>query len=429
MPLPVLFRNIAVVSALTQGFALRAAGSDGLSHTDIAFVDGVFADARGLGEVEGIDASGMLLLPGFVDCHVHLDKAYTARRTGVSRAGLDEAVRLAMGDFKNRSEADLDLRMERALARAFANGTVALRTHLDTPDMPAQSPAWRVLGAKRQAWADRIVIQPVALMALSRLDDVDDFDRRAGEIAERDGILGAFVSAGSATPERLDRLFSIAERHRLDIDLHVDETLDATANGLSLLADARLRSDFSGRVVAGHCCALAHKSPEVLADTITRVESAGIDVVSLPMTNGYLQDAGPDRTPRLRGIAPVKELAQAGISVAFASDNVQDAFFPFGDFDMLQVLRQAVMLGQLECDAGQWLPAVFDKPAAMMGLKKTGRIGPGARADAVIFDAGDLIDLFSKPCLFRRVYRAGSEIADRHFPDRAQHSPERLKRA
>ena len=141
-------------------------------------------------------------------------------------------------------------------------------------------------------------------------------------------------------------------------------------------------------------------------------------VVSLPMCNLYLQDRGPGRTPRRRGVTLLHELAAAGIPVAAASDNCRDPFYAYGDHDMLEVFREAVRIAHLDHPFGTWHRAVTQTPADIMGLP-CGRIEVGALADLVICTARSMNELLCRPQSDRIVLRAGIEIATQ-LPDYAE---------
>lgn len=401
------FVNARVPAALVNGFALRDTAGD-LAALDFGITaDGALTSERG--EARAVDLDGRIVLPTFVDSHVHLDKAYIVDRTGIPHGGLMDAVGLSMADASNRTVADLQRRMTRALKRAFQNGTSAMRTHLDTPVMPAQSPAWQVLCDMRQNWADRIALQAVALMALDRVDS-PDFSERCRQIAEFRGILGAFIVPGSATPERLDALFRAARDAGLTVDFHVDETLDPGANELELICDSILRTGFAGQVVAGHCCSLRSATPEDRARIIGKIAQSGVHIVSLPHSNLFLQDRVAGTTPARRGITAARELAAAGASIHFASDNVQDPFYPYGDFDMFDVFRTAVNAAHLQTDMIGWLARQTQTAARACGFDHHGRIVAGAPADLILFDARTGQDLMSRPAQDRVVLRAGLPV-------------------
>ena len=124
----------------------------------------------------------------------------------------------------------------------------------------------------------------------------------------------------------------------------MDESDSPHARSLVRIADAALRHKFAGRIVAGHCCSLALAEDAERAATIEKVAEARIAVVSLPMCNMYLQDRKAGRTPRWRGVAPLHELAAAGVTVMVASDNTRDPFYAYGDLDLIEVYREATRI-------------------------------------------------------------------------------------
>lgn len=401
--------NARMPPGLVHGLAVRETDT----ATGLALVD-IGIDAAGLvtaDEYRGdtLDLQGRIVLPTFVDSHVHLDKAYIVGRTGLPAGGLLDAVKASIADAANRTPDDLEARMRKALDRAYRHGTSAMRTHLDTPDMPAESASWRVFDALRSEWRDRIALQAVALMALERVES-SDFGERCRQIAALRGVLGAFIGPGTASPERLNALFRHAAAAALDVDFHVDETLDPGANGLELIAESVLRTGFEGRVLAGHCCALGAKHPDERDRVLDKVAAAGIHVVALPNSNLFLQDRALNSTPLRRGVTTVREMRARGIAVHFASDNVQDPFFPFGDFDMLDIFRAAVGVAHLDRELGDWAVRIFRDAAFATGFDQHGRIAPGRPADLVIFEATGWYDLLGQSQSNRLVCRDGAFI-------------------
>jgi cytosine deaminase len=227
------------------------------------------------------------------------------------------------------------------------------------------------------------------------------------------GCLGGILKTQTATDldACLDRLFALAGEYGLDVDLHIDETIDPAADGLIRVARAVQRTGFAGQVSCGHCCALAMQDEAVMQATIAAVKAAGIAVIALPVANLYLQDRIPGRTPRLRGLAPVQELAAQGVPVAIAGDNCRDPFAFFGDHDMLEVWRDAVRLAHLDLAGGAWAPSVTALPAAIMKLADHGRIAAGMRADLIVFNARSLSELLARPQADRQLLRAGRPVA------------------
>jgi cytosine deaminase len=223
----------------------------------------------------------------------------------------------------------------------------------------------------------------------------------------------------------LDRLFQLAQERHLDLDLHVDESSNPADHVLGKVATAKLRHNFTGQVVCGHCCTLALQPPEMMAQTIAQVKAAQIAIVSLPLCNLYLQDRQADRTPRWRGVTALHELNQAQVPVVLASDNCRDPFYGFGDHDGLEVFRESVRIAHLDRPYSQWPQAVTRTPAQLMasaegtmaGSKMTGEmigrgiIGEGVAADFIVFAGRGFSELLSRCQHDRWVIRRGRAIA------------------
>jgi cytosine/creatinine deaminase len=230
-------------------------------------------------------------------------------------------------------------------------------------------------------------------------------------VADHGGILGAVVIDD---PEpNLERVFSLARDHDLDLDFHADETDNPNSNGLEAIAKATMRFGWQGRVAAGHCCSLACRPAADAERTIAHVAAAGIAIVSLPMCNMYLQDRqATECTPRWRGVTLLKELAAAGVPVAIASDNRRDPFYAYGDLDPIEVFAQAVRIAQLDNPLGGWARAVTATPASVMGTSVGGLLRQGRSADLIVFRARSWSELLSRPNGPRLVVRNGRPVTD-----------------
>ena len=382
------------------------------------------------GKIESIEAPGSrvtdnpdsrerhntLVLPHFVDLHTHLDKTHISPRSANPDGTFIGAIESSDLDQKRHwTPQDLTRRMDFSIRTAIAHGTRALRTHLDSgPE--TKDLVWPVFAELRSRWQARIDLQAVSLTSLERVSDVDEFHDLTSLVAGHDGLLGAVVYFSPELPRHLRTLIDAAATHGLDLDLHVDETLDPGADSLPLIADAVMECQFPGRVTVGHCCSLASHADAQIERTLDRVASAGLAVVSLPMCNQYLQDRQPARTPRSRGVTLVHEMRARAIPVAFASDNTRDPFFAYGDQDMLEVLREATRIAHLDHPVDAWPASVNRVPADIMGLPQHGRIATGAAADLVLFNARDYSELYSRPQSDRIVLHNGQQV-DTSLPD------------
>lgn len=365
-----------------------------------------------------LDLQQKIVLPCFVDLHTHLDKSHICERSPNLEGTFNTALTTASADSKQYWQRDdLDRRMEFALKCAYAHGTKAIRTHLDSSGAQADL-SFDVFCRLQQQWQAKITLQAVSLVSLDYYQTCQGV-ALADKIKNINGILGGVAYIQPEIDSQIDAVFKLAQQRNLDLDFHVDENGDPDSICLQKIAQAAIKHNFSGKIVCGHCCSLAVQSSATVAKTLDLVKQAKIAVVSLPMCNLYLQDRHPQQTPYWRGVTKVHELQQQGIPVAFASDNIRDPFYGFGDLDMLEVFEQAVRIGHLDTPYGNWIDSVTTTPAKLMGLADTGKIAPGIPADLIIFKARYFSELLSRSQHERIVLRSGKAI-NTTLPDYAE---------
>lgn len=397
---------------------------EGLLRLDLRVEEGRIAALAqpGTAPAEAPSLEGGQLWPGFVDAHTHLDKGHIWARAPNPSGDFAGAVSSVAADrAAHWAEAEMEARADFALRAAFAHGTTAIRTHLDT-ELPLARMSWPLFTRLRAAWAGRITLQLCSIAPLERFDG-EEGEALADLVAQSGGVLGMVTRlAGDFTTPlpadfqpRLDRFFALAEARGLDLDLHVDESGETGARALREIAATALRRRFAGRIQVGHCCALTLQPEAHQRETLALMAEAGLRVVVLPMCNLYLQDRAPGRTPRWRGVTLVHEMRAGGIPVSFASDNTRDGFHAYGDLDMLEVYREATRILHLDHPFGDWPRAVTAEPAAAMGIE-AGRLRVGAPADLVLFPARHMTELLSRPQSDRLVLRGG-RVSDAALPD------------
>ncbi|MCZ8374464.1 MAG: cytosine deaminase [Beijerinckiaceae bacterium] len=365
-----------------------------------------------------VDAGRRLAMPLFVDIHTHLDKGHILARSPNPDGTFFGARETVGRDREARWDAeDVCARMTFALRAAYAHGTGAIRTHLDSIGKQIGI-SWPVFDEVRAEWRDRIALQAVCLMpVVSVIDLPDEFDLVIRQLRRYGGILGAVTFLGEKPDARLDaaldRMIEVAKAEGFDLDFHVDESDSADARSLERIADALIRHRFTGRALAGHCCSLALMEDGERARVIGKLAEAGLNVVSLPMCNLYLQDRQSGRTPRWRGVAPLHELDAAGVSTMVSSDNTRDPFYAYGDLDPVEVFREATRILHFDHAARPWLEAVTTRPAAQMRLDGAGVLAEGQAADLVLFEARTLNEWLCRPQADRRVIRNGRLLTER----------------
>ncbi|WP_295048750.1 cytosine deaminase [uncultured Paracoccus sp.] len=404
------------VSLLSDGLPPGAvADGAGLAAVDLLIEGRRIAAVLPAGTApEGLDLDGRSVWPMLVDAHAHLDKGHVMGRApdsgGTHPGARDATTRDRIAHWRSD---DLLRRMGFGLACAEAHGVAAIRTHLDSHQ--GQGPdTWAAFDRIRDQWAGRVALQGVALVPL----DVwgGDYGRDLADlVAGHGGLLGGVTRASGGThgglegiDALLDRLFTLAAERDLDIDLHVDEA--AQAGALSHVARATIRHGWQGRVTCGHCCSLALLPEDEAAGVIALVAQAGLNLITLPTVNMYLQDRQPGRTPRWRGVMPVQELRAAGVPVAVAGDNCRDPFHAYGDHDMLDTWRQAVRILHLDHPYGDAPALAGPVPAAITGLAD-GSIGAGRAADLMVLNAWTMDQLIARPQADRILLRGGAFLS------------------
>lgn len=432
-------RRVHVPASLLEGTTLPAEGLDDLVFCDLVIEEGRVADilpAGSVAEALGPDLDRSMVLPGMLDAHAHLDKGHIAPRARNMTGDLAGAAAVTGPDRAARWHAeDVYRRMTFGLRCAYAKGVVAIRTHLDSL-APQPSITFPVFQRVRDEWAGRIDLQPSTIQPL----DVflgEEGTTLANKVAEMGGNLGsstkfvAPMSSPSLVPPEFDhameRIFALAEERDLDLDLHVDEASDPEARTLIRIARMAVKRGFKGRILAGHCCALALQTDEFIEETMAACRDAGIDIVSLPAVNLYLQARGPfagglaggnerRRTPRWRGVTLLHELKAYGLNVAIGGDNVRDPFYAYGDHDMLETFAQAVKIAHLDHPFDDWIRAVTAVPAAIMQLPQFGHVARGKPADLIVLRARDFGEMLARFQADRVVIRGGRAI-DTTLPD------------
>jgi len=341
------------------------------------------------GETAALDLEGRMLLPGFVDSHMHLDKAFTLPAVPNRSGTLLEAIENYRRAVSSFSKEDIRSRIIRTARLALSFGSTVLRSHLDFHLHAGADVAMRTIEAAleaREKLRHLIDIQFFPMFPYHAHEphyaDLMKETIRMG----MDGIGGA-PHLSSTPDDDIARLFRMADELGCPIDLHVDENDDPNVRTVLTIAEQTKRFGFEGKVTVGHLCSLAGMPQHIADEVIERMAEARLKAVTLPAANLYLQGRGDQGVVR-RGVTRVKELLAAGIPLAAASDNIHDPFHPFGRGDLLQIALitgYAAHMGSPQ-DMRQLLRMITVTAADVIGLQDYG-VKPGRPADFVILDA------------------------------------------
>ncbi|MDQ3469075.1 MAG: amidohydrolase family protein, partial [Actinomycetota bacterium] len=336
------------------------------------------------------------------------DKAFLAdivtNETG-DLLGAIEAMRAA------RDQLHVDETLERARRAArllAANGVGVVRSHADTTVENGLTSVEALVRLKALV-ADVIDVEVVALCGWPVV---------GAEGAAQVELLLAALDAGAdlvggcphleeaGTRAATEVLLDVAATRGVGIDLHTDETLDASVLGLAELAELVTTTGFAHPVTASHCVSLGVQPLARQRAVAAAVAAACISVVALPATNLYLQGRDHQRAMP-RGITAVGALRAAGVNVAAGADNLQDPFNPFGRACPLETAALLTMTTHVS-------PAVAWSMVTDAARRAVGReplaITPGVPADLLAVRADSLRQAIAFGPEDRKVWHRGKPV-------------------
>jgi cytosine/creatinine deaminase len=362
---------------------------------------------------ERIDATGKLLLPAFVDIHIHLDKVLIRDELNDHDGTLAGAISAIHERKRRYTEEDVRARARRVIELSVMHGCTRLRSHVDVDTIGGLIPLLGVQAAARDCigLAD---LQTVAFPQEGILRDPGALALLEAALEAGADVVGGMPHWEHTRAEQLEHVrlcFELAVRFNKDVDMHVDETDDGSVRTLEMVADETERLGWQGRVTVGHVCSLAAADESYVHRVIGKCLQQGITVVSNPVTNLVIQGRA-DRGLIRRGTTRVAELRQAGVNVAFGQDCVHDGFYPFGRGDMLEVALISAHATHLSsrADFDFALQALTEAPARSWRLTDYG-IHPGARADLQLFSSPSWAEVLRLQKPPEHVWRAGREVA------------------
>lgn len=385
------------------------------SRVDIVVSEGVVvASAPRLGvepDDDVVDLRGGLVLPAMVEPHAHLDKALTADRVPNLTGDLNGAIEAWIA-AAGRGEFGVDEMTERAfraLEKLAFSGVTLVRTHVNVGVGDPEFVNLRAVRAAADQMAGLVDVQLVALMHSPLAGDDGRENRRllSGALEIGVDLVGGCPHLEPDGVGMIDTVIAAANEAGIGLDLHVDETLDASVSTLSDLARRVRDSGFDGRVNASHCVSLSVQPIETQLRVAREVAEADVSIVTLPQTNLFLQGWGHD-VAMPRGITPIDVLREAGVVVAAGADNVQDPFNPVGRSDPLETAALLVMAAHQIPDNA--FEMVSDDARRVLGEARAG-VAIGDRADLVVVEATTLREVLADAPATRRVFRRGVEVA------------------
>jgi cytosine deaminase len=359
---------------------------------------------------ERLEVTGQLVLPGFVESHVHPDKAFVADRApGLRADGPTPQVLLA--ELKKAFTVDdIYQRARRALRYAVRHGCTAMRAHVEI-DAYVGLRGVEALQRLQAECAGVLDLQLVAFAQEGLFHDnvTQGMLREALQMGLP--VLGGCPYMDQDQRRHIDWCFETAEAFNVPLDFHADSADDPALLTCTYIAEQTIARGMQGRVVLGHLCTLDVLAAEQRAQVIDLLQRANIHAISLPATELHVK--GRSHAPRTwRGVTRIGELREAGVNVSVSTNNIVNPFTPYGHPDLLRqalVAAMAAHLGNLEQMA--WLlDLVTVNPARALGLADYG-LTEGCRADLVVLDAASPAQAITEQVEKLWVLKAGRVVA------------------
>jgi cytosine deaminase len=348
---------------------------------------------------EVLELDGFVLLTAPAEPHAHLDKALSFDLIAPPMGDLGLAIRSWQQYSAVMTVEQIADRARAAALALLRSGTTAIRCHVDMllGDEPLRGV--HALVQVREELRDLIDIELVALAGWQATDATVEAALDAGV-----DLVGGAPHLAPEPLADMRRLLAIAERRGVGVDLHTDEALTGEP---TIVEFARTVRDWEQNATAGHCVRLGTLPADELETVIDEVLAADLGIVTLPITNLYLQGwEHPVSTPR--GLTAVRRLIDRGARLGAGADNVRDPFNPVGRSDALETASLLVTAGHLTLDEAYRL--VGDGARAVMGLPTAGPT-PGARAELLAVRGTGLGDVIANAPADRYVIHRGRLVA------------------
>ena len=374
---------------------------------DGRLVDILVADGRieavepaGVAPPDATNLGGRLVCAGLVDGHIHLDKTMLGLAWQPHRPG--ETVAERIGEEKRVLRGLALPTVERAAAlvrQAVAHGTVRMRCHVDVDPQVRLANLHAILEV-RERFADAVDIQVVAFPQSGILAAPGTLDLLDAALGEGADLVGGLDPAGvdGDVAGHLDAVFGLASRRGVGVDIHLHDPGNLGAFELRQVAERARASGMAGRVAVSHAFALGTLDELEFGATAEALGRGGVAI----MTNG----PGPMPMP------PVKRLMRHGVVVFAGSDNIRDAWSPYGDGDML---GRATLVGYrsgflTDVDLRLAFDMASGVAAAALGFAGHA-VRVGAAADLVALDAAHVPEAVAARPGGRSVFRRGRAVA------------------
>lgn len=281
---------------------------------------------------------------GWVNAHAHIDRAFILN---------EDNFRLVNGSLQEKWDypdqykqaatvEDIYANMSRAIEGQIAQGVQAIGSFIDV-DPVIEDRAIQAAVKLRENYADKIQIKFINQVVKGVVDpEARKWFEKGAEFCD---IIGGLPEKDAGhEAEHLDILFEAAKKNGGKmLHVHVDQFNSPDQRDTELLVDKTIEHGHQGKVVAVHCISVGAQPKAYRQELYKKMKDAGVMVVACPcgwIDNGWILSQSEDVIgPIHNSLTPVREMIEAGLTVALGTDNIQDIYKPFNDGDMWTELR------------------------------------------------------------------------------------------
>ena len=362
--------------------------------TDIGVKDGriaALAPKLGGSAKDDVQGGGRLVCSGFVDTHIHLDKAcILGRCEHTTKRNPHLAMERVSAVKHTFTVEDVIERASATIEKCISHGTTRMRTHCEVdPKVGLRGFEGVKVLVDKYKWAIDLEVCVMPQEGLTNNPGTDELMIAA--LKNGATVVGAAPSYDSDSSAQVRRIFEMAREFDIDLDLHVDSGATAEHLDTLLVCDLTEKYKRGGRVAVGHVGKLATMPGPALDNVAKRMADTGVAATVLTATDLYLGGRHTDHNVP-RNVVDLNRLTELGVTCSIGSNNILNPFTPFGDGQLLRQINMHAIVTQRGNDDD--VKALWDmgtSSAAKLMRKDDYGIKVGGPADLVVLDAPDAV--------------------------------------
>ena len=361
-----------------------------------------------------VDANGGLVLPPFIEPHVHLDTTLTAGEPRWNESGtLFEGIECWSERKELLTKDDVKRRAKQAIKWQVANGIQFIRTHVDVTD--PNLVALKAMIELREELKDYVTLQIVAfpqegIFSYPNGEELIEEALKLG--ADVIGAIPHFEFTREYGVKSIEKIFELAKKYNVLIDVHCDEIDDEQSRFIEVLACKAYENNMGEKVTASHTTAM-HSYNNAYAYKLFRLlRMSKMNFVANPLVNIHLQGRF-DTYPKRRGITRVKEMLEDNINVCFGHDDIFDPWYPLGTGNMLQVLHMGLHVCQIMgySQINESIKLITDNSARTLNIQDKYGIEEGKPGNLIVLPSESPYDAIRRQVPVQYSIRNGEIIA------------------